>query len=273
MSTASWHASDEMLRGYARGETGVAVMASVEAHLMRCPVCRARLAPEVDAPLEKAWTRVADAVQAPRAPFVVRLMRMCGLSDSDGALLGASRSLDGAWLLATMAVVVFAAVAAIPSETLGQALYLLVAPLVPVAGVVAAFAAGDPLAGLTSTTPYSKARLALLRTVAVVIASVPLSVAIGVAIPGIAWLAFAWLLPALALTLLTLVGMTWWRPEPIGIASALVWIAVIATARADHDITGAVALEQQIVYLAVATIAAVALALRLRTAHTPGGYA
>ena len=273
MSTASWHASDEMLRSYARGETGVAVMASVEAHLMRCPVCRARLVPEVDAPLEAAWTRVADAVQAPRAPFVVRLMRMCGLSESDGALLGASRSLNGAWLLATMAVVVFAAVAAIPSETLGQALYLLVAPLVPVAGVVAAFAAGDPLAGLTSTTPYSKARLALLRTVAVVIASVPLSIAIGVAIPGIAWLAFAWLLPALALTLLTLVGMTWWRPEPIGVASALVWIAVIATARADHDIAGAVALEQQIVYLAVATIAAVALALRLRTAHTPGGYA
>ena len=67
MSTANWHASDEMLRSYARGETGVAVMASVEAHLMRCPVCRARLAPEVDAPLESAWTRVADAVQAPRA--------------------------------------------------------------------------------------------------------------------------------------------------------------------------------------------------------------
>ena len=216
---------------------------------------------------------MADAVQAPRAPFVVRLMRMCGLSESDGALLGASRSLNGAWLLATMAVVVFAAVAAIPSETQGQALYLLVAPLVPVAGVVAAFAAGDPLACLTSTTPYSKARLALLRTVAVVITSVPLSIAIGVAIPGIAWLAFAWLVPALALTLLTLVGMTWWRPEPVGIAVSVGWIAVIATARADHDIAGAVGFEQQIVYLAVAAIAAVALALRLGAAHTPGGYA
>jgi hypothetical protein len=273
MSTASWHASDETLRSYARGETGVAVMASVEAHLMRCPVCRARLAPEVDAPLEAAWAHVADAVQAPRLPFVVRLMRRCGLSESDGTLLAAARSLNGAWLLATLAVVVFAAVAAIPSATQGQALYLLVAPLVPVAGVVAAFAAGDPLAGLTSATPYSKARLALLRTLAVVITSVPLSIAIGAVIPGIAWLAFAWLLPALALTLVTLAGMTWWRPEPVGVVVALAWAALVATARAQHDIAGAVGIQQQIVYLAVAALAAVALALRLGAAHTPGGYA
>ena len=273
MSAETWHASEEMLRSYARGETGVAVMASVEAHLMRCPACRERLAPEVEAPLEAAWTRVADRIQAPRLPFVVRLMRACGLSESDGVLLAAARSLDGAWLLATLAVVVFAAVAAIPSETQGQALYLLVAPLVPVAGVVAAFAAGDPLIELTSTTPYAKARLALLRTVAVVITSVPLSIAIGLAIPGIAWLAFAWLLPALALTLLTLVGMTWWKPEPVGVAVALVWVAVIATARASEDVAGAVGIEQQVVYLVVAALAAIALALRLGAAHTPGGYA
>jgi hypothetical protein len=273
MSAETWHAGEEMLRSYARGESGVAVMASVEAHLMRCPDCRERLAPEVEAPLEAAWTRVADHIQTPRLPFVVRLMRACGLSESDGVLLAAARSLNGAWLLATLAVIVFAAVAAIPSETQGQALYLLVAPLVPVVGVVAAFAASDPLSDLTSTTPYSKARLALLRTVAVVITSVPLSIAIGVAIPGIAWLAFAWLLPALALTLLTLVGMTWWKPEPVGIAVALVWVAVIATARAGDDIAGAVGFEQQLVYLGVAALAAVALALRLGAAHTPGGYA
>lgn len=273
MSMESWHASPETLRSYARGETGIAVMASVEAHLLRCPDCRERVAPEVDAPLAAAWTRVADSIHAPRPPVVVRLMRACGLSESDGVLLSAARSLNGAWLLATLAVVVFAAVAAIPSATQGQALYLLVAPLVPVAGVVAAFAASDPLVDLACTTPYAKARLALLRTVAVVITSVPLSIAIGVAIPGIAWLAFAWLVPALALTLITLVGMTWWKPEPVGVAVALVWLAVITIARSNHDIAGAVGIEQQVVYLVVAALAAVVLALRLGAAHTPGGYA
>jgi hypothetical protein len=273
MSTDTWHASDEMLRSYARGGTGIAVMASVEAHLLRCAACRERIAPEVQAPLDEAWTRVADRIQTPRLPFVVRLMRRCGLSEPDGVLLAAARSLNGAWLLATLAVVVFAALAAIPSAAQGQALYLLVAPLVPVAGVVAAFATSDPLVDLTDTTPYPKARLALLRTVAVVITSVPLSIAIGVAIPGIAWLAFAWLVPALALTLVTLVGMTWWKPEPVGIAVALAWVAVIAIARANHDVAGAVGIEQQAVYLVVATLAAVALAFRLAAARTPGGYA
>ena len=232
MTTEAWHASDDMLRSYARGESGIAAMASIETHLMRCAACRERVARAVAAPLDGAWTRVTDRIHAPRPPFVVRLMRRCGLSESDGVLLAAARSLNGAWPLATLAVIVFAAVAAIPSEAQGQALYLLVAPLVPVAGVVAAFATADPLTDLSSTTPYPKARLALLRTIAVVITSAPLSIAIGVAVPGIAWLAFAWLLPALALTLITLVGMTWWKPEPVGVAVALVWIAVLGTARA-----------------------------------------
>jgi hypothetical protein len=273
MSAQVWHASDEALRRYARGEAGVAMAASVEAHLLHCADCRGRLAPAVQQPLEAAWTRVADRIQASRPPLVVRLLRACGLSESDGVLLATARSLDGAWLLATLAVVVFAALAAIPLAAGGRALYLLVAPLVPVAGVVAAFAADDPLAEVTGTTPYSKARLALLRTVAVVITGVPLSIAVGVAIPGIAWLAFAWLLPALALTLVTLVGMTWWRAEPVGTAVALLWVAVIAVARAGHEVGAVVGAGQQLIYLGIAAFAAVALALRLGGAHTPGGYA
>jgi hypothetical protein len=273
MSTDTWHASDEMLRSYARGETGVAVVASVEAHLLRCPACRERIAPEVSAPLEAAWTRVADRIQAPRPPLIVRALRRLGLSEADGVLLSAARALDGAWLLATLAVVVFAALAAIPSAAEGRALYLLVAPLVPVLGVVASFAAGDPLAALTSATPYPKARLALLRTVAVVITSIPLSIAVGIAVPGIEWLAFAWLLPALALTLITLLAMTWWEPEPVGFAVASAWIAVLAVAHSSNDVAAAVRLNLQLVYLAIAVLAAVALALRIGAARTPGGYA
>lgn len=273
MSTDSWHASDEMVRRYARGETGIAVMASVEAHLMRCAACRDRIASEVTEPLEPAWARVADRIQAPQAPVVVRLLRRLGLSETDAVLLSAARSLSGAWTLATVAVVVFAALAAIPGVAQGDGLYLLVAPLVPVLGVVAAFGSADPLAGLASTTPYSKARLALLRTVAVVITSVPLSISVGVVIPGIAWLAFAWLLPALALVLLTLVAMTWWEPEPVGITVAAAWAAVVAAAYASHDVAAAVRIELQIVYLVLAVLAAVALTFRIRAARTPGGYA
>jgi hypothetical protein len=275
VSADDWHAGDAMLRSYARGESGVAVMASIEAHLVRCPSCRARVAGEVDLdlPLEAAWRRVEDRIQEPALPIVVQILRRLGLGEADAVLLSAARSLNGAWMIATLAVVVFAAFAAIPSAREGRALYLLVAPLVPVLGVVAAFASADPLARLTTATPYPKARLALLRTVAVVLTSVPFSVLVGAGIPGIAWLAFAWLLPALALTLLALVAMTRWEPEPVGAGVAAMWIAVIAAAYRHHDVAAAVRGETQIAYLVIAALAPVALALRIGTARTPGGYA
>jgi hypothetical protein len=274
MSTLDWHASDEMLNAYVRGETGVAVMASVEAHLLLCPLCRERIAAVSPQPaLGAAWSRVVDRIQVPPAPLVVRMLRRLGLSNADGVLLSAARALDGAWALATLAVVVFAALAAIPAVAEGRALYLLVAPLIPVLGVVAAFAAADPLAGLTVATPYSKARLAFLRAMAVALAGVPLAFTVGVAVPGIAWLAFAWLIPALALTVVTLLAMTWWTPESSGIVTTLVWVAVIAIARAHHGAAQAVSADVQLVYALVAALAALALALRIRTAHTPGGYA
>jgi hypothetical protein len=191
----SWHASDDMLRRYARGETGMALTASVEAHLLRCGVCRGRLAPAVDAPLEAAWTGVLDAIQAPPAPHLVRVLRRLGLRDADGVLLAAARAVSGAWTLATLAVVVFAALATFADAGRGLALYLLVAPLVPVVG------------------------------------------------------------------------------EPAGIGVAAAWVVVIAVAYASRDVASAVSVELQAAYLVLAALAAVALALRIGAAHTPGGHA
>lgn len=273
MNSVGWHASDEVLRQYAQGEGGIAVTSSVEAHLLRCPVCRDRIATEVSEPLDAVWTRIADQVQTPRRPVAVRFLRRSGLRETDAVLLSAARSLGGAWTLATVAVVVFAALAAMPGSAQGRALYLLVSPLVPVLGVVVAFASVDPLAELTAATPYPKARLGLLRTAAVAITSVPLSIAIGLAVPNIEWLAFAWLLPAIALTLVALVAMTWWAAEPVGIAVSGAWAAVIAAAYERHELVGVVGIQSQLVYLVLAALAAGVLTLRLAAARTPGGYA
>ncbi len=102
----------------------------------------------------------------------------------------------------------------------------------------------------------------------------PLSVAIGLAVPGIAWLAFAWLLPATALTLLALVGMTWWRHDGVAAVVSIGWLVVVATAyAADDDVTAAVRAELQLAYLVVAAAAAALLAVRIRGSRVPGGYA
>jgi anti-sigma factor RsiW len=273
MTIDDWHANEEMLHFYARGDGGIAVTASIEAHLMSCPECRARIALVSAQPLERSWERVAEQIHEPSPSPTVRLMRRAGLGESDSLLLSATRSLDGAWMLATLAVVLFAALAAIPSVTQGRALYLLVAPLVPVVGVVAAFRSADPLAAVVAAAPYAKARLALLRTIAVVITAVPLSMIVGGIVPGIAWLAFAWLLPALALTLGTLLAMTWWDPEPAGVMAAACWIAVIATAYASRDVAAIVQPAVQLVYVTIAAVAAAGLAARIAAARPPGGHA
>jgi hypothetical protein len=194
-----------------------------------------------------------------------------GLSEADAALLQAARSLDGSWTIATLAVVAFAALAAIDGGAAGRALYLLIAPLLPVAGVVVAFSSSDSLADLVATTPYSKARLALLRTAAVCAASVPLVIAFGAAVPPIGWLAVGWLMPALALTTLTLAAMTWISPAAAGSAAGALWLLIVAAAFAADDVGAAVASGPVLGYALVSSLAAACLTVRLKSAHEPGG--
>ncbi len=214
------------------------------------------------------WAGIREAIQSPP----LRLLRRVGLGAEDAALLGASQSLRGPWTLATVVVLCFAVAASWPGAVLGKALYLLVAPLVPVLGVVGAFAATDPLTELTNATPYSKMRLALLRTLAVVTATVPLVVVMG-GVAHVGWLSVAWLGPAFGLTLTALVALTWWPPWVTGTGASIVWAVVVAVAFERHDLTAAIQLQAQICYLIVAAVTAAGLTARIRAAHTPGGYA
>jgi hypothetical protein len=262
---SGWHCSDDLLARYAIGESGMAVTASTEAHLLACPACRERVAAYVRQPLEGTWTRVVAEIQTPPQPTAIRVLRRVGLGDSDAVLLSASSSLTGAWTLSMLAIIAFSALAAMVDVTQGRTLYLTVAPLVPVLGVVVAFRSVDPLAGLVRATPYSHARLVLLRALTVAVCSVPAAVAIGLAVPGISTLAFGWLLPSIALTLLALIGLTRWHPEPVGLGVAALWIAVIAYAGAGHGVTQAVGASWQPAYLAAGVVGAVGLALQFRS--------
>lgn len=274
MSAAiAWHADDGLLRRYAAGDPlDAGSAASVEAHLIGCGGCRARLAGlGPDPVLERAWTSVVAGVATPRPSPAVRMLRRIGVSEADAVLLRAARSLDGAWTLATLVVIAFAALAAIDGGDRGAGLYLLLAPLVPVAGVVVAFTSVDPLDEITAAAPYSAARLALLRTAAVCATSIPLVVAAGLAVPPIGWLAFAWLVPALALTLLTLAAMTWLSPAASGVGAAALWVAAVGVAWLASDPDAVVAPRSLSVQVVVAVAAAACLSVRLMSRHAPGG--
>jgi hypothetical protein len=264
-----WHCEPPLLRRYLDGATDLVLSASVEAHLIGCAGCREVLAGLADpVPLQRAWGGVLEAVQRPPLPLPLRVLRRLGLSERDAVLLSASQSLRGPWAFATAVLLIFAAVASMPDVYLGRTFYLTVAPLVPVLGVVGAFTPTE----LTVVTPYSKVRLALLRTAAVIVTTVPFIVAFGGIVTDIGWLAVAWMGPGLGLTLTALVLLTWWPPMRTGAVLTGVWLAVVI-AYGRHDVLVTVRPPAQLAYLALACITAVALYIRIRLNRTPGGYA
>ena len=118
-------------------------------------------------------------------------------------------SLRGAWLVGAFLSLSFATLAAYASGGTALAPFLLAAPLAPVLGVAAAYGPRqDPLEALIATAPYGRTRLILLRTIGVLVSVLPVTVLLGLAVPGPPWLAAAWLGPALALVpvLLALAG-------------------------------------------------------------------
>lgn len=272
----TWHADDDLVDRYARGGLDIGLAASMEAHLTRCQACRDRLAagmpPRLALRVEDTWSAIRSAIEVPPLPVAVRLLRRLGMTEETAVVLAAARSMSTAWTLATVIVLVFAAMAVFVGEDAGMALYLIVAPLVPVAGVVAAFnSSGDPLAELTGATPYPNARLVLLRAGGVAVTSVPLAVGVGLVAPGTEWLAFGWLAPALAFILAVLAASTWIDSLVAGGCVALAWTVVVTSAARGDDPLLPVAAVVQPAYLAVAVLAGLLLALRINRSRIPGG--
>ncbi len=203
--THTWHADPGTLRRYADGTLGPAASASLESHLLSCADCRAALAPAAPAiRLEAIWTRIEEAVDTPRRRAVERALILLGVHDHTARLLAATPSLTTPWLLSVTAALAFA-VAAAQSTPRGVLLFLAVAPVLPVAGVAAAFGRDtDPTYDVALAAPYPSFRLLLLRTAAVLASTVMLVGIATLLLPAAPGLAVAWLLPALALSAATL---------------------------------------------------------------------
>jgi hypothetical protein len=212
-----WHADADALQALVDGHLGPVLAASVEAHVMRCGRCRTAVNAlefvSLDAELERAWTGVRDRIE-PAASGVERWLGRVGLRSEQWRLMSAVPALRGSWLIGVTLALLFAGTAAMFAGDRGLGLFLLVAPLAPVAGVAMAYGGdADPSQEIVVTTPYSAVRLLLLRTAAVVATCVPIGVLVALLIPGPGWLVVAWLTPAAACVAVTLavspyVGLT-----------------------------------------------------------------
>jgi len=262
----TWHADDALLARYVRGEAGSLDGASLEQHLTGCAECRARIAAHVDVPpLELVWGRVREQVQAPAPSLVERLLARLGVSAPDARIVSVAPSLRTSWLLGLAVTLGFVGLGAANGGSRGLVFFLLVAPLVPVAGV--AFAYGpdvDPSYEVGVAVPYSAARLLLLRTAAVLATSLPLLLMAALLVPGLSWTVVSWLLPALAFTAVMLAASTWTRPTFAGVGLGIVWACAVGTAAFAEDPYAVLAPSLLLIYAVVGIAAALVLRLRIR---------
>jgi len=263
---ASWHADDDLLTRYVRGTLGPLDGASLEQHLTGCADCRARIATHLDiAPLELVWTRVREQVQAPAPSLVERLLTRLGVSAPDARIVSVAPSLRTSWLLGLAITLGFVGLGVANGGDRGLTFFLLVAPLVPVAGV--AFAYGpdvDPSYEVGVAVPYSAARLLLLRTAAVLATSLPLLLMAALLVPGLSWTVVSWLLPALAFTAVILAASTWTRPSFAGVGLGIAWACAVGTAAFAEDPYAVLAPSLLLIYAVVGIAAVLVLRLRIR---------
>jgi hypothetical protein len=263
--TEIWHADPADLAEYSLGAIADARTASIEAHLVTCAHCRGQVAGLADqGRLDRAWFAIVDTLDAPRPTLVERVVRRLGVRSDTARVLAATPSLQGSWLLAVVVALGFATVAAQSGTDRGLALFLTLAPLLPVAGVAAAFGpALNPTWEITATAPGGGFHLLLLRAASVFGATLAAAALAALALPGLSWTAAAWVLPALALTLSSLALSTFTTAERAATSVATGWIVVVlVSAHGTRDLLSAFEAGGQLGQAIVALIAAMLVARR-----------
>ena len=260
----SWHAEPSVLRDYAGGSLDDVRALSVEAHLLACEPCRLRLVELADARrLDAVWDRVVASVEEPNQSGAERVLRRLGVPEHLARLVAATPSLSGAWLAAVALCLAFAVAAANVGHwsSIG---FLALAPLLPVAGVALAYGPWlDPVYEISVAAPMSNFTLLLVRASATLASTLLLAGAAALALPGPAWHAAAWLLPALALTVATLALGSYVSQVSAAVVVSLVWMTMVPFGSAVADERLAVfRLGGQAVCLAVALLAGAVLVRR-----------
>lgn len=266
----TWHADTPLLSRYASGDLDAARAYSLEAHLLACHLCRSAVRDVSDrAQLDRMWVEVAEAVDAPNAGVVERGLVRLGVSDHVARLLAATPSLRLSWLGAEALALGFAVVAANSAITergrsLGTFLFLVVAALLPVGGVAAAYGPGlDPTYEVSLASPMRSFGLLMTRAAAVLGTSTILAGVAALALPGMSWTTVAWLLPSLGLTLASLALATRLRPLVAAGSVTVAWAAVsMIAARASNDRFEIFRGGGQAAFLVVIALSAIVIARR-----------
>lgn len=223
----TWHVDAHDLDRYAVGAMGGVGLASVEAHLVTCAVCRSALTtivhPASDLPPadDAVWAGIVDRVDRGTRTFT-RSSRLWQVSLSSPPLAAVT-------VVLAALMIVGVALARLGGSADATVIVVVVGPLVPLVTARLAFVSQvDPAGRMSGAVPLSGSRVASMRAlVSVVVACVA-----GLAMTPVTTLtvadSMAWLLPALAASSLAVaIGTFVDSTVPSGVF-ALVWLSVTA---------------------------------------------
>lgn len=259
----TWHVDTSVLRAWVEGTAGPLAGASVEQHLVQCEQCRDAVAGLVrieDVPGD--WDAVLAEVSAGRTGRLERVLTRVGLGAGDAVVVGAAPVLRVAWAAGLALVLGFIVVASMLGRDGAQAVFLAVAPLAPVVGVAAAYGpSADPSYELGLAAPYRMVRLVLLRTAAVLLTAMPISIVAGLLLPLSGASAVAWVLPSLAFTVAVLGASSWVDPSAGALAVGAAWVGAVAVAARLGDVLAVVAPLALVGYVALLVAGSLVLTL------------
>jgi len=200
------------------------------------------MSPVDDERLARNWRGITAALDAPEPSRAERVLVALRVPPTFARLAVSTPALRRAWLVASGLAILFGLAAADPARPRESLFtFLVLAPLVPVVGVALSYGPGsDPAYEVTLSTPRSGLRLALVRTCTVTATSCAVLALASVLLPGRGAVAFAWLVPALALAAICLAVTTFVTPRTAAAVVAAAWLVTAGVV--DRNATDALAL-------------------------------
>lgn len=264
----SWHLDPATVHEYVHRQIDRVASASIESHLVVCSDCQALVAtsadPQLDAMLAAVWERVDEQCDRPRIGVTERVLSAAGCSDTTARIVTASARARFSYLTAVAASVAIAITAARSDRDAAFGMFLLLAPIGPLVATAGAFGRwADPMHQLLRSLPTSAWRIALIRTVASVVPAILLTLLAAPILDDRGWLAVAWLLPSLALSVTSLALATWITIEPATFAVGAAWLATPMLLRPGAtELIDSIAGPLQVGALAVVVVGATVVAVR-----------
>ena len=170
-------------------------------------------------------------LDATRESRLARLLRRLGVPDLTVPLVTATPALRRSWFVSIGIALFFAVTAASNNEGVGVdriSVFLTLAPLLPLLGVALAFGRDvDPTHELVVAAPRDTFQVFLIRAVTVLTASSIVLLLSSLALPAGGAYRVAWLLPAVAITAISMALSARFDGRRVAAIVASAWIATV----------------------------------------------